>query len=115
MLLAQYAPPGIVTDARFRIVELRGNVERFLAGPKEAGADLFAALLWQDLLIPGRRAEEAGSPRRPGPCIPQSPRGFSGRHLKRPPPAARKKSRYSPDRLPYETCGRRRGRSCKKK
>ncbi len=53
MLLAQYAPPGIVTDARFRIVELRGNVERFLAGPKEAGADLFAALLAD--LLPGAR------------------------------------------------------------
>jgi two-component system CheB/CheR fusion protein len=56
MLLAQYAPSCLVTDSRFRVVDFRGPVEKYLdKGRKIPGMDTAAAVP-EDLRVPVRLA-----------------------------------------------------------
>jgi two-component system CheB/CheR fusion protein len=46
MLLAQYAPSGMVIDSQLKTVEFRGNAEKYLAdNTKRPGADVFSVVL----------------------------------------------------------------------
>jgi two-component system CheB/CheR fusion protein len=60
MLLSQYAPPSVVIDDKFGIVEFRGHVGPYLAPqPGEAGLDLFRMLREDVALHVGAAVEEA--------------------------------------------------------